>query len=582
MKLDPKRYAAALREGAATAVRRHPVEMALLLCFSVLWCLAFEFDWSFERLGVRLIVGFWYALAMFVVERWTGRGPWRRIYYVAWVPLVPLLLWPGLAEWVESTRFAVTVFVLTPLALLVVRRAADNLRFVTEGCLYLRSAVLALLFASVALGLFEAILWSTAYIFGFEDAEWVAHLAVHALILAECFAAPVLFLMMVDRWEGAECRGSRVLEVLVNYVLVPAVVIYAALLYLYAAKILVVWTLPRGGIAWMASVFVLVSLVVRMVRELLEKRTCAWFFRLFGVVTLPAAVLFWAGVARRIGEYGLTESRVWLLACGIVMTLAVGLFLTRRTARYLWLCVGALLIFGAVTYVPALSPARLGFVSQQARFERIARALELTDAEGRLRTSRAPLADTVRWKEYREAFAALTYLMNEDTAYYRQLGVAPERRWSIEEDLLPEALQRRVNPWLADTIDVDEVDATIAEYELPGNVPVPEDAAYPHLYAHPEHWRGMSGLRFANDTVRLTLDGELLLEIPGGELVRRQAERCGVPVERLGELEDGEIVRLLDYRGERVRILFGTMKIERLDSAEYTLCGVTAELFWTR
>ena len=53
-------------------------------------------------------------------------------------------------------------------------------------------------------------------------------------------------------------------------------------------------------------------------------------------------------------------------------------------------------------------------------------------------------------------------------------------------------------------------------------------------------------------------------------------------MERLGELEDGEIVRLLDYRGERVRILFGTMKIERLDSAEYTLCGVTAELFWTR
>lgn len=581
MKLDPRRYVAALREGASTVVRRHPVEMVLLFGFSVLSCLAFEYDWWSEWAGVRVAVGLWYAMAMFVVDRWAGRGPWRRIYYAAWTPLVPLLLWPGLAEWVESFRFVVTVWMLTPLALLSVRRAADNLRFVTDGCLYLRSGVLAMLFANVALGLFEAILWSTAYIFGFEEAKWVAHLAVHALILSGCFAAPTLFLMMVDRWERAECRGSRVLEVLVNYVFVPAVVIYAALLYLYAAKILVVWTLPRGGIAWMVSVFVFVSLAVRMVRELLERRTCEWFFRSFGVVTLPAAVLFWAGVARRIGEYGLTESRVWLLACGVAMTFAVGLFLFRRTARYLWLCVAAAAVFGAVTFVPALSPARLGLNSQRARFERIARALELTDSEGRLRITRVPLADTVRWKEYREAFASLEYVGGKDTAFYRQLGVAPERRWSIEEDLLPEALRRRIDPWWWDDAIVETV-SPIAEYELPGDVPVSHDPAYPQLYANPEHWRGTSGLRFADDTVRLTLDGDRLLEISGGELIRRQTERCGVPVERLGEMTGEGLVRLLDYRGERVRILFRTMKIERRDSAEYALGGVTAELFWTR
>lgn len=582
MKFDPKRYVAALREGASTVVRQHPVEMVLLLCFSVLCCLAYEYDWWSKRLGSQVAVGMWYALAMFVVDRWAGRGPWRRIYYAAWTPLVPLLLWPGLAEWVASTRFVVTVFVLMPLALLAVRRAADNRRFVADGGLYFRSAVLAMFFANVALGLFEAILWSTAYIFGFEGAKWVGRLAVHALILAECFAVPTLFLMMVDRWERAERRASRVLEVLVNYVLVPAVVIYAALLYLYAAKILVVWTLPRGGIAWMVSVFVFVSLVVRMIRELLERRTCEWFFRWFGVVTLPAAVLFWAGVARRVGEYGLTESRVWLLACGAAMTLVVVLFLFRRTGRYLWCCIGALVLFGAVTYVPALSPARLGLASQRERFERVARSLELIDAEGRLRTTRAPLADTVRWEEYRQAFASLDYLMREDTAYYRQLGVAPERRWRIEEDLLPEALQRRINPWLSETIDVDETVSPIAEYDLPGNVPVPQDAAYPQLHANPEHWRGESGLRFFDDTVRLTLNGDRLLEISGGELIRRQAERCGVPLERLGDLEGEELVRLLDYRGERVRILFGMMKIERRDSAEYALDGITAELFWTR
>ena len=127
-----------------------------------------------------------------------------------------------------------------------------------------------------------------------------------------------------------------------------------------------------------------------------------------------------------------------------------------------------------------------------------------------------------------------------------------------------------------------ETVSPVAEYKLPGDVPVPHDPAYPQLYANPEHWRGTSGLRFADDTVRLTLGGERLLEIPGGELVRRQAERCGVPVERLGEVSDEELVRLLDYRGERVRVLFDRLKIERRDSTRCRLEGAEAELFWTR
>ena len=130
--------------------------------------------------------------------------------------------------------------------LLLCRRAACNKRFVDDIMVWLRSGILAALFANVALGLFSAILFSTTYIFGLEG-SWIEHVWIYALILFETFAGPVLFLMMYDRWAGAECRGTRILDVLLNYIVTPALLIYTAILCLYMVKILVTWSLPEGG-----------------------------------------------------------------------------------------------------------------------------------------------------------------------------------------------------------------------------------------------------------------------------------------------------------------------------------------------
>ena len=111
----------------------------------------------------------WSALVQLIVNLLVGQGPWRRIYWVVWLPFVPLALWPGLPEWLTTPRGLVTLLVLTPLALLACRRARENRQFVSDVAVYLRSAVLAMLLAYVAYGLFEAILWSTVVIFGFSS-----------------------------------------------------------------------------------------------------------------------------------------------------------------------------------------------------------------------------------------------------------------------------------------------------------------------------------------------------------------------------------------------------------------------------
>lgn len=588
MKIDLKKYVAALREGAATVLRRHPVEVVLLACVTLGWMLASELEWEDERCIPRLLAGLWYALLTLAVNRAT-QGPWRRIYAVSWAPLLPLLLWPGLAEWIESERFILTAAVLTPLLLVVARRQRDNRRFVDEGYILLRSAVLGWFFANIALGLFQAILWSTAYIFGFEGARWVARTAYHTFILTEFFSAPVLCLMMLDRWEQGFCRGSRMLELLIGRIFTPALIVYTALLYLYGAKILITWSLPRGGVAWMVFGFMTVMLGIRMLRELLDNRPAEWFYRRFSLVALPAVLLFWTGAARRVGEYGLTEWRVWLLACGAVMTLTVALFFSRRTGRYLWIGSAALLLFTALVYVPGLEPERLALASQRHRFARLAREIALIDADGKLRTDIVPLSDTVRWREYREAFASLDYIQARDSAFYRELGIRRSRRWEIKEDLLPEPLRMKVNGWyyrgIGQTVDTVADRCTFVDLELPSTRFVETDGRYPRLCVNPaNHWgrRADEGVSVDNEQLTVTVDGERLLEITADELMEALLRDTGYTFDMLPELDEAARMRVLDYRGERVRLLFESLMVTRNQDDSYTLRSADAALLWTR
>ncbi len=572
MKGKLKSYWLELRRGLVRVVRRYPVETALQTVLTALfiWWTEAEIFPLFPAQCLWIFPLF--SLGALVLNTWAGRGPWRIVYYVIWAPLVPLLFWRGLSAWVATEQFALTLGVLVPLALLLCRRARDNRRFAANLLLYLRAAVVSLLFANIALGLFEATLWSAAYIFGFDEMRWVERLAVDVVPVAELLAVPMLFLLLLDRWEQAECRMARIGEVLINWIFTPALIVYALLLHSYVVKILIAMSLPRGGVAYLVFGFILTAFVVRVLRELAEKRIADWFYARFSFVMLLPTLLFWVGAARRVGEYGLTAPRVYLLVCGCVMTLAV-IFFFLRSGRYSWLFASAFVLFAAVAYVPVLSPARIGMRSQRARFERLGRELGMLDDEGRFIRRRVPLADSVRRADYADFFSAMHYVERRDTAFHTSLGLEGSMSWNLESELLP---------WAVDSVETVVVD-TVAAVELPQNCPIPQTDAYPNLYANVDPWRNeKNGARFASDTLRVTLDGRQLLVISGEELVRRQMELAELTFEQLFSLDEEQAMRFLDYRGEQVRVVFRDLKVERLDSVSYGCAGATVELLMTR
>ena len=578
MKWNLRERLADLRAGLLSVLRRHPLELALLLALSVTLIVSLETDR--EPNGPRLLVMGWVALLLLVVNLLAGRGPWRRIYWVTWAPFVPLFLWPGLSEWVGSAQAVITMLILTPLALLACRRASSNERFVADVVVYLRSAVLALLFAYVAYGLFEAILWSAAYIFGFTEARWVAHLTADLFVVTQALAVPTLFLLMLDRWAEARVKGSRILEILLNWVFTPAVAAYAAVLYLYLLKILFTWTLPEGGVAYLVFGFTMTALAVKALRLLLEKRTLDWFYDRFSLLSLPLAALFWVGVARRVGEYGLTVPRIYLLLCGGVMTLCIGLFLSRRTGRYLWVVLGAIAAFAAVAYIPALEPEQAALRSQIRRAERLAASLGRLDAAtGRLSLAPASLADTACRKEYRELYEALEYV-ERDSAALARFGV--EGPNDLVE-ILPTVMHDYVR-WGWEPAAGEEVEANPSfEVYLPRNacIGIDEEDRFSRCHVNLTVW-DPEAYAFENDTLRFYLGGKRPeLEIAGAEVLKRQLERSGFdPAPGVGPTDE-EAMRMLDYRDDRCRIFFDHISFERRDSVG-VITSLTVHSLWLR
>ena len=473
-----EKWISEIRKSTATVIRRHPIELLLSLCSTIAMIIYFESD---TEPHPWLAIAVWGIMLLLVVNLLAGNTIWRRIYWVAWTPLVPLALWPGLEEWLNSDSFFISIFILTPLALLACSKAIDNRRFLSDTIIYLRAAILALLFANVALWLCEVIIWSAIYLFGHSTI--LQHLQFDLFLKTELFVVPTIFMMMLDRWQGREAKSSHIIEKLLNWIVSPAIIAYAALLTIYLLKIIITWTLPDGGVSYMVFAFTITALVVKAFQILIEKRRYDWFYDRFSLISLPFVALFWIGVARRIGEYGLTATRVYLIVCGAVMTVCILLFLSRRTGRYLWAVLFAILAFASVAYIPALNPQTIGLRSQKARFERMALDLALIDSTGRLRTTLIPLSDSVRLDQYDQAFDAMDYILERDTLFHQQLGIKRyDHSYSVKSRLMPKLL-------ITDVVCVDsedELGATVnnASVYLPEDARIESDPAYPNIYTN--------------------------------------------------------------------------------------------------
>ncbi len=159
------------------------------------------------------------------------------------------------------------------------------------------------------------------------------YFSISAMIFMGCF----IFLSFCKNLQNLESETSEyplVLKFFTQFVLVPLLIIYGGILYLYGTKILVTWTLPQGWISFMIMAFSLVGLLAYLlVYPLAKMHAKSWvkfFSKAFNFMLLPLMVLLFVAINTRILAYGITENRYFVLLFAIWLSVVVFYFLIFR------------------------------------------------------------------------------------------------------------------------------------------------------------------------------------------------------------------------------------------------------------
>lgn len=385
--------------------RRFPVETALGVVFFIL-AEVMKYgsdDWMHEH-GLNTEILFMFV-PLVCLSFWLQRiNKWA--YYTSFFLFVPLLFVKSMPD----GAFLAFSWLLGLLLLVLGSRKMDNRTFVAHAIPVIRQLGFGLLIAGVLSMAILAIYFSIFFLFGLKG-EIIEEIMMFIWLVI----APQICFTLVREGEDEVNEPGKILTILFNYILSPAVIIYTAILYVYFITIAIAWDLPKGNVAWMVIGFISVALVGLMSQSVLTKRYYDWYYRYFTWIALPPLVMYWVGSLYRIRLYSFTDSRWYLLVAGLLMTLYVLMLLNERTRRYQLMALIMAVAIILSTYVPGISAHDIGLRCQTQRMLEIADELQILDPEtGELTDKELDLSaiqqDSLLCERYREECDIIRYV----------------------------------------------------------------------------------------------------------------------------------------------------------------------------
>ena len=172
---------------------------------------------------------------------------------------------------------------------------------------------------------------------------------------------------------------------LAGYILVPLVLVYLVILYAYIVQIIVLWSLPKGQVATLTSIYATLGVATYLMIYPLRSHLTPvrlyhrWFFS----ALIPPLALLAVALWQRISDYGVTEHRYAVGLLGIWLLLGVLLFAWRQAPRLMMLPLALSLLLGAASFGP-WGAVQVTTRSQLAELEHLLKANGMM-AEGRVR-----------------------------------------------------------------------------------------------------------------------------------------------------------------------------------------------------
>ena len=418
--------------------RRFPVEFALGIVFFVIAVWDNESStWNETSARMESAVNsdiLWFFVPLMVLTFWLHRV--NHLAYIAssflFLPLMALDLKPFL--WTYGFGFT---YVLAGILLIVGNKRMNNRPFAAHALHVVTQMFFGLLITLILNLAVIAIVASFFYIFGIDEPK---HLYEHIIQFIWFVLAPQVCCTLIRQNEDEVTEPFKILRLILNFILSPAVIIYTVILYTYFIKIVFEWDLPKGGVAWMVMAFITATLVGRVAQSILSQRYYDWFYNRFTLIAIPPLIMYWIGSIYRIRLYSFTESRFYLMVAGLLMTIFVVMLWKKRTRKYQLMA----LIFGAAiilfTYIPGISAKSIGLSCQKQRLTQLISEMKLTDAKtGKLNDEldmRRIKQDSLLCEKYNDVSSVIHYVRNEigTDEFEKQYGEWSHSEYSFDYD----------------------------------------------------------------------------------------------------------------------------------------------------
>ena len=194
------------------------------------------------------------------------------------------------------------------------------------------------------------------------------------------------------------------LRVFAQYVLVPIVVIYLVILTLYLGKVLIERQWPSGWIGYLVSSVATIGILAWLLVRPLEDTEHVWvrtYTRGFYIAILPAIVMLWLAIGKRVAQYGVTERRYFMIVLSLWWA-GIAIYYTLGKSRNIKVIPATLCALGLLTFLGPWGAYRVSLASQRGRLDHLV-------AQYGLRPTAA--AHEVPFDDRKEIAATLRYLL---------------------------------------------------------------------------------------------------------------------------------------------------------------------------
>ena len=394
-----------------SAVSTHPIAIFLISAFAIgIW---------FMELGPRQgndHLAYWAFEPMLFIFVYLSRPySWYRFSWI--VPLLALAI-IGMTNdsaefYLTSPKFWGANFIAL-LVLLGFPFEKNNQGFTYRNFTNLFHIGLATAVWLLVFGLVAAILFTITTLF---NVEFSYSFYSHFYTSLGIFTQPLFFLVFQQRQVKSEMTLNRIFDILVNFVLAPALMIFTVLLYAYVVQIIFEGVLPKGMLANITLPYLLGGLGVYALRSICAKARWETFFKFYPYLAIVSIVLLWLAIDRRISAYAWTEQRIYLVALATAITIAYAILIVPKARQYRLISGVVMVAIFAMTWI--VKPQEIAYQSQTVRFEQLLKKLNLSDGSGKIRDDvdfverleNMPKSDLKDWDELDKVSDYLLYRM---------------------------------------------------------------------------------------------------------------------------------------------------------------------------